>query len=53
VLGLLYWRERKKHSGEKSDLQDEMDTIETAWAQSAAALASKDEGDEPAASAHA
>jgi hypothetical protein len=53
VLGLLYWRERKKHSGEKSDLQDEMDTIETAWAQSAAALASKDEGNEPAASAHA
>jgi hypothetical protein len=37
ALGGLYRREHKKHSGDKTDLQDEMDTIETAWEQSAAA----------------
>jgi len=37
ALGALYKREHDKHSGEKTDLQDEMDTIEKAWEQSAAA----------------
>jgi hypothetical protein len=37
ALGALYKREHDKHSGEETDLQDEMDTIEKAWEQSAAA----------------
>ena len=37
VLGALYKREHDKHAGKKTDLQDEMDTIEKAWAQSVAA----------------
>lgn len=37
ALGVLYKREHDKHAGEKTDLQDEMDTIEKAWEQSAAA----------------
>lgn len=36
ALGGLYRREHKKHGGEKSDLQDEMDTIERAWKQQSA-----------------
>jgi hypothetical protein len=42
VLGALYKREHDKHSGEKTDLQDEMDTIEKAWEQSVAARNRKD-----------
>ena len=34
VFGLLYQRERKKHAGRRSDIQDEMDTIKTAWEES-------------------
>jgi hypothetical protein len=43
ALGALYWREHKKHSGEKTDLQDEMDTIEKAWEQSVAARSADDD----------
>lgn len=42
VLGALYKREHDKHSGEKTDLQDEMDTIEKAWEQSVAARERKE-----------
>jgi len=37
ALGALYYREHRKHRGEKTDCQDEMDTIKQAWEEGKAA----------------
>jgi hypothetical protein len=42
VFTLLYWQERKKLSNDRSDIQDEMDTIKAAWEASAGGVPRKE-----------